>query len=192
MVETILYMLGVTMTGVEIAAVAGTAITVGDVMLVAGAAMSMMQMHQQQQFQKSQAQYNAAVARNNATQQRQAAAAERARAEREQRLRSGSQRARYGASGVTLEGTPLDLMTDTEIEAQLDQMMITYNGEVAANASNSQARGFDYEAKNAGTGFGANVASTLLTTGSKIGTKTLGGTSNPSMNSGAPGFRPGQ
>lgn len=159
------------MTGMEIAAVAGTAFSVGDIMLVAGAAASVMGSMQQANYQKQQAEYNAAVARNQAIAHRQAAEAQAKRSDREQRLRAGSQRARFAASGVTLEGTPLDLMTDTEIEAQLERNMIIYNGEIGATNSLAQAGAFDNEAKNANIGVGLASVTTLLTAGSKIGTQ---------------------
>jgi len=85
------------------------------------------------------ARYNAQVAENNAQAARQAAAFE-ADAERRRQIRLfGAQRAAYGKAGVTMEGTPLDVVGDTAAEAELDLLAIRYQGELGYNRGQSEA-----------------------------------------------------
>ena len=51
----------------------------------------------------------------------------------------GAQRAAYGASGVTLEGTPIDVLADTAAQAELDALAIQWGGQARATALSSQA-----------------------------------------------------
>ena len=45
-----------------------------------------------------------------------------------------TQRASYAKSGVTMEGSPLEVLADTQAQADLDEMIIRHGGEVSANA----------------------------------------------------------
>ena len=45
-----------------------------------------------------------------------------------------TQRASYAKSGVTMEGSPLEVLADTQAQADLQEMIIRHGGEVSANA----------------------------------------------------------
>lgn len=85
------------------------------------------------------AKYNAAVAERNAKIARQQAAAEEERSRLDAMRKLGSIRAGYGASGVAMEGTPLKVLEDSAMEAELDALTIRYNGELKAMGFESDA-----------------------------------------------------
>lgn len=102
------------------------------VMSVAGAAVSAMGSMAQGKAQAQAARYNAQIAERNATIARQQANAD-AETQRRNSMRAiGAMRANYGASGVTLEGSPLDVLESSAAEAKLDEMNIRYKGELKA------------------------------------------------------------
>lgn len=78
------------------------------------------------------AKYNARVAERNAVIARQQAGAAEAAHRRDVSRRMGSIRAGFGASGVTLEGTPLEVLEDSAAMAELDALNIRYQGELRA------------------------------------------------------------
>lgn len=85
------------------------------------------------------ANFNAQVSERNAVVARQQAAADEARQRSITQRRLGSIRAAYGASGVTMEGTPLDLLEDSAAQAELDALTIRYKGELAAIGAGDDA-----------------------------------------------------
>jgi hypothetical protein len=85
------------------------------------------------------ARYNTAVAQNNAIAARQQAEANAAAQARKARLQLGSIRAGYGASGVALEGSPLDVIEASAAAAELDRQNILYSGELRAGGYESTA-----------------------------------------------------
>jgi hypothetical protein len=89
---------------------------------------------------KAAANYNAAVARQNADIARANAAADADKQERQGRLLAGKQRAATGASGITPEGSPLEVMADSALEAELDALTTRYRGELQARSSGQDAR----------------------------------------------------
>lgn len=44
------------------------------------------------------------------------------------------QRAKYAKAGVKMEGSPLEVLADTQAQADLDEMIIRYGGQVRAGA----------------------------------------------------------
>jgi hypothetical protein len=88
---------------------------------------------------KSAANYNAAVARQNADIARANAAADAAKQERQGRLLAGRQRAAIGASGITAEGSPLEVMADSALESELDALTTRYRGELQARSYGQDA-----------------------------------------------------
>lgn len=118
------------MTGVEMlmAATAVASTAVGTVSAI-----------QQGNAAKNAAEYNAKVAENNAIAARQQADyEERMTLQKRDRLLS-AQRVATAASGLDLEGSPLALMEDTAVEAELDALNIRRSGTVAEARSRSQA-----------------------------------------------------
>ena len=110
-------------TGVEIA-ILGT--------MAAGTAVSAAGAIQSSQAQAAAFEYQGEIAR------RQAEYAEARYRERSQRLLS-SQRTAIAKSGVTIEGTPLEVMTKTAEDAELDALAIRYGGITAQQAARFEA-----------------------------------------------------
>jgi len=63
-----------------------------------------------------------------------------------------AQRAGYLASGVALQGTPLDAIADTTRQSDLDVQAIRYNGEIKAQNFEAQAAVFRTKAASAQQG----------------------------------------
>ncbi len=85
------------------------------------------------------AKYNAKVAENDAIAARQASDYEESRFREQTRRLISSQRAAAGASGASLEGSPLLVMLDTIEEAELDALAIRHSGTVEAARGESRA-----------------------------------------------------
>jgi len=86
----------------------------------------------QAQAQSRAATYNAQVSENNATYSRQIGA-ENERRQRVQNTKAlGSIRAKYGASGITLDGSPSDVLAESAANAELEALMARHSGIVEA------------------------------------------------------------
>ena len=88
---------------------------------------------------RSAASFNAAVARQDEAIARAIAAADAARQRSQANRLAGRQRAAIGASGITPEGSPLDVMADSALEAELDALTTRYRGELQARGYGSEA-----------------------------------------------------
>ncbi len=96
--------------------------------------------------QSKAARFNAKVADQNAAAARKQAEADAARQQRLIDRQLAKRRTAFGASGTTLEGSPLDLLEDVAAEGQLDVLGIRQQGlaqarEFNISASQSRARG---------------------------------------------------
>jgi len=120
------------MTGAEVAVIAGSAVKVGDVLLVAGTALTALGAVSSAQAQSNAARYNAQLAERNAQISRQQAAAQEERQRRQAYLQQGAARAAYGTAGVDLEGSPLDVLEQNALQSELDAQTIRWKGEVGA------------------------------------------------------------
>lgn len=78
------------------------------------------------------AEYNAGIADRNAGIARDQAAQDAEAQRRTNTQKLGSIRAGYGASGVTMEGSPLDVLQMSAYNAELDVQNIKYKGELRA------------------------------------------------------------
>lgn len=87
---------------------------------------------QQGQAAKRAGDFNAAVAEQNAGVARNQAAADAEAQQRHARQVIGAQRAAYGASGITLVGSPIDVLSESASNAELDKLNILHRGEIAA------------------------------------------------------------
>lgn len=108
-------------------------------LLAVGTAFSAIGAIQQGQAANSAAKYNAAVAGQRATAAKQQAAADMDKKRRDTVRRLGSIRAAYGASGVTLEGSPLDVLAESAANAELDVLTIKYKGDLEATGYGNEA-----------------------------------------------------
>lgn len=120
------------------------------------------------QAQSNAAKYNAQVAKNNAQIARDQAASESDRQRRLATKKLGEMRANYAASGVTMEGTPLDVMEESAAQAKLDELTIRYNGELQAMGFENTANLDRYRASQAMTSGYLSAGSALLTGGTKL------------------------
>lgn len=123
---------------------------------------------QQGNAAKSAANYNARVAENNATLARQQAAAQEEQHRRLARRQLGQMRAAYGASGVTMEGSPLDILAQSAKDAELDALNIRYGGELKAQGLESEAVLERYRGESAQRAGYMGAATGLLSGASKI------------------------
>jgi hypothetical protein len=111
--------------------------------------------------------YNANIAEENATQ----ALAISAQNERRQRIQGkkeiGSMVAAYGASGVTTEGSPMEVLADSIANAELDALNVRFSGQSKAiNLRNEAAYG-RYQAREAKRMARISAAASLLGAGGK-------------------------
>lgn len=102
------------------------------VVMVAGAAMSAIGQLQQAQTAKAVGRYNQQLGERSAGIARGQTAAEITRQQRHARRVQGAARAAAGASGVTMEGSPLDVLEDNATQAELDTLTLKYRGELRA------------------------------------------------------------
>lgn len=112
--------------------------------------------------QAASAKYNAKVAERN----KRAVTAQTINEVEDQRLRNrrtmGSIRAAYGANGFEMAGSPLDVISDTAVEQELDVAKIKYQGAMKAEGYSEQATLFKMEAKADTTAGFFGAASGLL------------------------------
>lgn len=118
------------MTGVEIATLA---------LAAGGVAMSAIGSIQQGKQAQAAAKFNADMMNRNAAIARQQAAAEEEKQRRLGYMRQGAARAAYGASGVAIEGSPLDILEQSAAQEELDALNIRYRGAIGAQSAEGQA-----------------------------------------------------
>ena len=111
--------------------------------------------------------YNRAINQRNATIATQQAAADEARQRRENLLRAGNLRAGYGASGVTVDGSPLDVLEMAATNGELDAQNIRYKGMIRATGYNDTATLDGMAADNAKTASYFKASSELLAGGAR-------------------------
>lgn len=124
------------------------------------------------------AEYNAALAQRNsviATQQAGAAASQQ---QRDARARIGAARAAYGASGVTSEGSPLDVLEASATAAEGDRQAILYRGRLKALGYTDEAMLDSYRAGTASQNATLSAGSSILM-GAGALYKQYKGTSSP-------------
>ena len=147
-------------TGVEVALIAAA---------VGGTAMTAAGQMQQADPAKKAASFNAAVQRNQAIAARQKAEfdAKRQRSATQDLL--ARQRAGFAASGVVLEGTPLEVLEATAEAGELDAQVIIHGGELGATGFEAQSELSRFEAAAAGKAGPLAAGATLLTGVGKTG-----------------------
>jgi hypothetical protein len=108
-----------------IAAVSIAATAASTAVAVVGAVQQAQAARETAKTQRKVAEYNVQVAQ-------QQAQLERARIEDRRRQVIAAQRAGYGAAGVTAEGSPLDVLTETAKESGYDAALAAYNAQLQA------------------------------------------------------------
>ena len=108
------------------------------------------------------AKYNAQVEENQADYARQAAQAQAEAHQRDVSRQLGQIRANYGASGVDIEGSPLDVLGESARMGELDRLTILNQGENQAIGLQNSARLDRYQATTKLVGGGLSATGTLL------------------------------
>lgn len=150
----------------------GGAFAFGQTAMTLGTAFSAISAISSGNAAKASGNYNAALYERNAQIAQQQAAVDEARQRRLATMRAGSNRAAVGASGIQVDGSPLDILESNAAQEELDALMIRWNGQNAADsarASGALARAQGENAQRAG----------YMQAGSAIllgGAKAFGGT----------------
>jgi hypothetical protein len=108
-------------------------------MSVASVAMGVVSAISSASQQRDSAKYNQQVAENQAISARQQAAANAETQKRSAAKKIGSMQAAYGASGVSTEGSALDILEESARNAEMDRQNIIYGGELRAMGSEGTA-----------------------------------------------------
>lgn len=111
--------------------------------------------------QKKVARRNADIARANASEMA-------ARIRTGGRRTQGALRAAIGASGLTVEGSALDVLADSATETELDALSAIYEGEIQALGFGDKAALAKHQAKMARIKGAVGVGSSLLSIGKKV------------------------
>lgn len=111
-----------------------------EIVLLVGAIAGTAGAVQQGQAAKKASNYNAQLAEQNAVLARKQAAEEERRFRISAGKRRGAMEAAYAAAGVTLEGSPSDILAEDLYTSELDALTIREGGEASASAYESQAR----------------------------------------------------
>ena len=125
---------------------------------LAGTAISAVGMIQSANAQSAAARHNAQLADRDAivAEQNRKLALRTARIDAEDKRRNSrrvlaSIRAQYGASGLSLAGSPLDVLEDTAVEQELDAQRVEFEGRARGREGALQALGLQKDASSAKT-----------------------------------------
>lgn len=113
------------------------------------------------------AEYNQKISLQNAQIAKQQTEADVISLRKKQYQQLGAIRAAVGASGVTMEGSPLDVLEASVSEAELDAQRLRYSGELRARGYENEAVLYEMESETAKTSGYFNSASALLTGGAQ-------------------------
>jgi hypothetical protein len=120
------------------------------------------------------AKLNARLAESEAMQQREATKSETLKLSREANRMYGEQVSGYGASGITMEGSPLEVMANTAKQYERDILYTGYAGDVAAGAKINQAAILDWQGKQELAASKWKAGTTLLTGLGEYGMSRVG------------------
>lgn len=156
------------MTGVEELAAAGvTLAAVGTAVAVYGTV-------QQGNAAKDAAEHNSQLAAQQALIAQQQAEQDAQMQQRQARQRIGAASAAYGASGVSGDGSPLDVLSTSASQAELDRQNILYKGKLKSLGYQDQSQLDTAAAGNAQSGADLKAGSQLLTGASNTASKASG------------------
>lgn len=147
-------------------------------MMAVGTVMSAANQAQQANDAKKAADFNALIAERNAGIARQQAAQDAMLQQQDAARHIGAARAAYGASGVAVEGSPLDVLEASAASAELDRQTILYKGELRAMGYTDDATISRTQGAAAYRSGMMGAASTLLVGGAKtvsMGSGLVGG-----------------
>ena len=133
-----------------------------------GTGMSAYGQIQQGKSQAAQAEYNAKLAKRNAKAAKENAVYEARQKRRGTARLIGKQRALYAKAGVTMEGSPLDVLQETAAQGEMDALMIERGYAQQETAYKSQAKLAKMRARNYKQQGYLAAGSTLLTGGGQM------------------------
>ena len=136
----------------------------------------------QAQQQKSAAKYNEKVANQQAVATQQAAAANADKTRRAAQKQIGSMEATYAASGVSLEGSPLEVLEQSSRNAKLDELNILWSGQTSARGYQDTANLEKSKAANAMSSGYMSAAGSLFGASSSFAKTPTGGVDAYSKN----------
>lgn len=145
-------------TKYEAPVVAFVAANIGTIATVVSVAGSLMQASQQ----KKAADYNAQMAQQQSVAAQQQAAAQADTQRRRAQRQIGSMEASYAASGLSLEGSPLEVLEQSARDAELDRQNILYGGSLRSTGYQNTASLESAKGQNAMTSGFLRAGSTLL------------------------------
>lgn len=143
----------------------------------------------QGQAQAKMAEYNAVLARRNARLTLEQAKREAYLVRKEGFKSLGATRAAVGASGLTLEGSFRDVLSESAMNVKRDEMTVKYQGQLSAINFEIEARQQEQFAKVAKIGGAINAASSLLSGGARAASFSNVSRIPRPRNSGTGGFR---
>lgn len=147
------------------------------VLAVAGTAMTAIGQIRQGQAAKAAADYNAQVANNNAIVAEQQSQSQAMVQGRRAMMQNGGLLANMAANGVEVgEGSPIDILSQSAANAEMDRQNIVYNGRVKAQSLRNQAQLDTFQGETAQSNGFMSAAGTLLSGGSKAWGMSQGGT----------------
>lgn len=120
-------------------------------------------------------QYNAQMAEQNAALAESQAAEEERRQRVLAKKQLGDIRASYGASGITQEGSPTEILEESAANAELDALMIRHGGQVRASQYRNQAALSRFMGKEARIGGYLSAAGSLFRGAGGVAGMTGGG-----------------
>jgi hypothetical protein len=141
------------------------------VIMAVGAAVSAAGAIKQGNDQAAIADYNAKVGEVNAQQAQAEAAVNAGQQDRQTRQTLGQAAAAYGAAGVDMTGSPLDVMMDSASQGELAKRLILYQGDTKAAALRQGASVSEAQGGAAQTAGYFSAGSTLLTSAGSIAYK---------------------
>lgn len=116
----------------------------------------------QTRAQMQAAAFNAALARQQAEQEEGAKEIELYRLERQRRRMLGEQRALYAKAGIQIEGTPLEVLADTEAQFELEKRLIGYERQIKKQRALAEERFLRRQRRQIGITGALGVGATLL------------------------------
>jgi len=129
---------------------------------------------QQLNAQAAASEYNARVADRNARTVLQQTESEAESQRREGRRKLSAIRAQYGASGLTMEGSPLDVLEDSAMEVELDVQKTRYKGHMEALGYTEKAKLSRLQAESAKDARALSFTSQLLGGAERAGMTLVG------------------
>ncbi len=144
------------------------AAAIGAGMAVGGAVTGIINASNENDLQNQASAMNTRTSLDNARLALQESAEDERRLRIQNKQQLGDIRANYGASGVTLEGSPLDILQQSAANAELDALTVRHQGAVRAWAYQNEARVEQFQADASNKMLPGRIAQSLFGAGSQV------------------------